>query len=77
MRPAAARSLAVVTPGEAPADLRRSILVLPELRRRGGARPIRFEELLTRREIQQQPRAPRSGRDTTGRFAAPLARKEA
>jgi hypothetical protein len=38
---------------------------------------LRFEELLTRREIQQQPRARWSGRDTTGCFAAPAERKEA
>lgn len=56
---------------------RRPILVQPELRRRGGARPIRFEEFLTRRDIQQQPRARWNGRDNTGRFAAPAARKEA
>jgi hypothetical protein len=56
---------------------RRPIVAQPELRRRGGARPIRFEELLTRRDIQQQPRARWTGRDTTGRFAAPAARREA
>jgi hypothetical protein len=56
---------------------RRPIVAQPELRRRGGARPIRFEEYLTRRDIQQRPRSRWNGRDTTGRFAAPAARKEA
>jgi hypothetical protein len=33
---------------------RRPILLEPELRRRGGARSISLEELLTRREIRQR-----------------------
>lgn|SRR5262245_55241234 len=33
---------------------RRPILVEPDLRRRGGARPIALEELLTRREARQR-----------------------
>jgi ROS/MUCR transcriptional regulator protein len=34
----------------------RPILVRPELRRRGGARTIALEELLTRREVRRRPR---------------------
>jgi hypothetical protein len=48
---------------------RRPILVQPELRRRGGGRALQLEELLTRREIQRQPRARWAGRDLSGRFA--------
>jgi len=33
----------------------RPILVEPELRRRGGTRPIALEELLTRREARRRP----------------------
>lgn len=39
--------------------------------------PICFEEYLTRRGIQPQPRSRWNRRDTTGCFAAPAARKEA
>jgi hypothetical protein len=46
----------------------RPILARPDLRRRGGRRVIRLEELLTRREIQQQPRARWDRRDGAGRF---------
>jgi hypothetical protein len=56
---------------------RRPILARPELRRRGGLRPIQFEEVLTRREIQQQPRLRWSRRDETGRFSPEPAGKEA
>lgn len=38
---------------------RRPILVEPELRRRGGARPIALEEYLTRRDAQLRARAVR------------------
>ena len=41
---------------------RRPILVEPELRRRGGARPIALEEFLTRREAQLRARAARTDR---------------
>ena len=40
---------------------RRPILLEPELRRRGGARSISLEELLTRREIRQREAAQRTG----------------
>jgi hypothetical protein len=36
----------------------RPILVRPELRRRGGARTIALEELLTRREVRRRAREP-------------------
>ncbi len=36
----------------------RPILVRPELRRRGGAREIALEELLTRREVRERARKP-------------------
>jgi len=36
----------------------RPILVRPELRRRGGARTIALEELLTRREVRRRVREP-------------------
>lgn len=36
----------------------RPILVRPELRRRGGARTIALEELLTRREVRRRVRVP-------------------
>jgi ROS/MUCR transcriptional regulator protein len=48
---------------------RRPILVEPELRRRGGARPIALEEYLTRREAQLRARAVR--REETRLGAAP------
>ena len=48
----------------------RPILLDPELRRRGGSRSIRLEELLTRREIERRPRARWSSRDGSGRFAS-------
>jgi ROS/MUCR transcriptional regulator protein len=41
---------------------RRPILAEPELRRRGGARPIALEEFLTRREAQLRAREARRGR---------------
>jgi hypothetical protein len=56
---------------------RRPIMVQPELRRRGGTRAMRFEELLTRREVQQRPRPRWNSRDPQGRFAAPAAAKGA
>jgi hypothetical protein len=40
---------------------RRPILLEPELRRRGGARSISLEELLTRREIRQREAGQRTG----------------
>jgi predicted transcriptional regulator len=40
----------------------RPILARPELRRRGGARTIALEELLTRREVRRGLRAPRAAR---------------
>jgi hypothetical protein len=48
---------------------RRPIVENPELRRRAGRRPILFEELLTRRDIQQRPRRRWSARDDQGRFS--------
>lgn len=48
----------------------RPIVARPDLRRRGGARPIRLEEWLTRREIQRTPRARWDRRDGSGRFTA-------
>ena len=39
----------------------RPILFEPELRRRGGARSISLEELLTRREIRQREAVQRAG----------------
>ena len=36
----------------------RPILVRPELRRRGGARTIALEELLTRRDVRRRGREP-------------------
>jgi hypothetical protein len=56
---------------------RRPILVEPELRRRGGTRALRFEELLTRREVQRRPRPRWNSRDPRGRFAAPAVAKDA
>ena len=47
----------------------RPIVARPALRRRGGARTIRLEERLTRREIQRQPRARWERRDRSGRFS--------
>lgn len=49
---------------------RRPIVENPELRRRAGRRPILFEELLTRRDIQQRPRRRWSARDGQGRFSS-------
>ena len=46
----------------------RPIVARPERRRRGGARRIRLEEFLTRREIQRHPRARWDRRDGSGRF---------
>jgi hypothetical protein len=46
----------------------RPIVARPELRRRGGARAMRFEELLTRREVQSRPRLRWDRRDGAGRF---------
>ncbi len=40
----------------------RPILAEPELRRRGGHRPIALEGLLTRRELRQRAPQPRVGR---------------
>jgi hypothetical protein len=40
----------------------RPILVRPELRRRGGARTIALEELLTRREVRRRVREPLAAR---------------
>jgi len=51
----------------------RPIVARPDLRQRGGARPIRLEEMLTRREIQQRPRARWDRRDGSGRFSAEAA----
>jgi hypothetical protein len=48
---------------------RRPIVEDPELRRQAGARPVFFEEFLTRREIQQRPRRRWSVRDGRGRFS--------
>ena len=45
--------------GLAAAIRRRPILTQPELRRRGGSRPISLEELLTRQEIRLAQRARR------------------
>src|SRR5262245_42645735 len=47
---------------------RRPIVYEPELRRRGGARPIMLEDILTRRDIQRRPRRRWDARDTRGRF---------
>jgi hypothetical protein len=49
---------------------RRPIVAQPDLRRQGGRRVIRLEELLTRRELQRQPRARWARRDGLGRFTA-------
>lgn len=46
----------------------RPIVAQPDLRRRGGQRHIRLEELLTRRETQRQPRSRWDRRDDAGRF---------
>ena len=68
-RPLMARSLRqdysarAVATGLADRIRRRPILVEPELRRRGGARPIALEEYLTRREAQLRARTVR--RDET------------
>ena len=51
----------------------RPILAMPDLRRRGGQRRLRLEEVLTRREIQRQPRSRWDLRDGAGRFAAEAA----
>ena len=56
---------------------RRPIVARPELRQRGGARPIQLEEYLTRRDIQQRPRDRWSQRDDAGRFAVQSRGKEA
>ena len=48
----------------------RPIVARPDLRRRGGARRVMLEELLTRQEIQRKPRARWDRRDGTGRFTA-------
>ena len=48
----------------------RPIVARPDLRQRGGARRVRLEELLTRREIQRSPRARWDRRDGSGRFAS-------
>src|SRR5262249_16985898 len=48
---------------------RRPIVDEPELRRRGGARPIMLEDVLTRRDVQRRPRRRWSARDPRGRFA--------
>ena len=45
--------------GLAAAIRRRPILTQPELRRRGGSRPISLEELLTRQEMRLAQRARR------------------
>jgi hypothetical protein len=47
----------------------RPIVARPDLRRRGGARRVRLEELLTRQEIQRNPRTRWDRRDGFGRFA--------
>ena len=49
--------------------LRRIYAARPDLRRRGGVRRVRLEELLTRQEIQRNPRARWDRRDGSGRFA--------
>lgn len=49
----------------------------PDLRRRGGARQVRLEELLTRQEIQRNPRARWDRRDGAGRFATESAPHDA
>jgi len=46
----------------------RPIVARPDLRRRGGVRRVRLEELLTRREVQRNPRARWDRRDESGRF---------
>jgi hypothetical protein len=46
----------------------RPIVARPDLRRRGGARRVSLEELLTRREIQRNPRVRWARRDGSGRF---------
>ena len=45
-----------VSAGLAAQIRRRPILAEPELRRRGGSRPISLEEQLTRSEVQRRPR---------------------
>lgn len=47
----------------------RPIVARPDPRRREGARRVRLEELLTRQEIQRNPRARWDRRDGSGRFA--------
>lgn len=49
---------------------RRPIVEKPELRQRGGRRPILFEELLNRQDLQRRPRRRWNGRNEQGRFAA-------
>jgi hypothetical protein len=49
---------------------RRPIVADPELRRRAVARTVPLEEILTRRDIQRQPRRRWSTRDPQGRFLA-------
>jgi predicted transcriptional regulator len=46
-----------VSAGLADRIRQRPILVEPELRRRGGSRPIALEELLTRRDVRRRARA--------------------
>ena len=55
-------SARAVATGLAARIRRRPILAEPELRRRGGARPIALEEFLTRREAQLRVREARRGR---------------
>ena len=52
-------SVRAIATGLAERIRHRPILVEPELRRRGGARPIALEEYLTRREAQRRARAVR------------------
>ena len=49
---------------------RRPILVEPELRRRGGARPIALEEYLTRRDARARAREAVSPASASGRGVA-------
>jgi hypothetical protein len=46
----------------------RPIVARPDLRRRSGVRRVRLEELLTRQEVQRNPRAHWDRRDGSGRF---------
>jgi hypothetical protein len=80
-RPLMARSLRriyaerAVRSGLAARIRRRPIVAEPELRRRGGARPIALEEFLTRREVHQRPRPRRRlvrGAGDTSRVALTL-----